>query len=238
MMSWYQPLSTKQEKIVIGLMSGTSLDGCDAAVVRIRGFGLDTEVELLGYTLAPYEAELRKQILDCCNPETGRVDLICDMNVRLGERFAEVAMQAARECGVPWEMVDFISSHGQTIYHMPEKLATLQIGELAVIAQQSQKVVVGDFRPHDMAVGGQGAPLVPYVDYLLFRDEHRGRVLLNIGGISNLSVISANAQPDEVFAFDIGPGNMIIDAFVRMGTDGQEVYDRDGQYAQSGQVDE
>jgi anhydro-N-acetylmuramic acid kinase len=237
-MGWYEPLACKNEKIVVGLMSGTSLDGVDAAVVRINGWGINTKIEILGYILVPYEADLRQQILDCCSPETSRVDLICNLNVRLGEIFADVAKMAASESGVSWEDVDFISSHGQTIYHMPEQEATLQIGELAVIAQRTNKVVVGDFRPHDLAVGGQGAPLIPYVDYLLFRDAHRGRVLLNIGGISNLSVIAANARREEVFAFDIGPGNMIIDAFVRFGTNDAETFDDNGKYARSGKVDE
>jgi anhydro-N-acetylmuramic acid kinase len=237
-MGWYEPLASKGEKIAIGLMSGTSLDGIDAAVVRIHGFGLNTKVELLGYHLQPYDAQLRQKILDCCHPDSGRVDLICDLNVRLGEAFAEAAIQAAEQYGIPWEKIDFISSHGQTIYHMPDRYATLQIGELAVIAERTGKPVVGDFRPHDMAVGGQGAPLVPYVDYLLFRHPERGRVLLNIGGIANISVLPANTSGDFVFAFDTGPGNMIIDAFVRYGTDGQETFDRDGNYARSGKVNQ
>lgn len=237
-MDWYSPLVAKEEKIVIGLMSGTSLDGVDAAIVRIEGYGTKTKVEMLGFSIVPYDESLRERILAVCNPDTSRVDEICELNVRLAEKFADAALLAAKEANIDWETVDLISSHGQTIYHSPEKQATLQIGELAVIAERTGKAVVGDFRPHDMAVGGQGAPLVPYVDYLLFRDKERGRVLLNIGGIANISIVPAMANPEDIYAYDTGPGNMIIDSFIQFGTDGQKKYDESGNYAAQGKVSE
>ncbi|MBE3596039.1 MAG: anhydro-N-acetylmuramic acid kinase [Hydrogenibacillus sp.] len=236
-MAWYLPLAEKHVKVAVGLMSGTSLDGVDAAVVRLRGAGLETSVELLGFFSVPYDASLRARLLAASDPETSRVDEIAVLSVRLAELYADVAKEAAQAAGVPWSAVDFISSHGQTIHHLPEAGATLQIGELAVLAERAQKVVVGDFRPHDLAVGGQGAPLVPYADYVLFRDATRGRVLLNIGGIANVTVVGAGARPEDVLAFDTGPGNMIIDAFVQLGTDGTATYDRDGAFARAGTVD-
>lgn len=231
-----EALLKKEKKIAVGLMSGTSLDGIDAALVEIQGTSTDTKVKLMALDVLDFTVEERNRILGMCAPETSRIQDICEMNVVLGEKFAQAALRVISKAGLKPCDIDFISSHGQTIYHMPDKHATLQIGELAVIAAHTGIVTVGDFRPHDMAIGGQGAPLVPYVDYLLFSDQDRGRALINIGGISNVSVIRPSAKAEEVIAFDMGPGNMLIDAIMTIGTKDELTYDPDGEYASRGMV--
>nr|WP_255437467.1 anhydro-N-acetylmuramic acid kinase [Thalassobacillus sp. CUG 92003] len=232
-----QRLVSKEKRLAIGLMSGTSLDGIDAALVEITGAGPGTEVNLLAFESLSYSNEESQGILNLCNSSDSSVDQICRMNVWLGEKFAEAARRVMEQAEVPLAEVDFISSHGQTIFHMPDHAATLQIGELAVIAEQTGCVTVGDFRPSDMAVGGQGAPLVPFVDDLLFRHPSQGRILINIGGISNLSVLEAGRDDDHVLAFDTGPGNVLIDAIVQKGTNKEKKYDEGGQLAAQGKVD-
>jgi anhydro-N-acetylmuramic acid kinase len=229
-------LSEKKTRLAVGLMSGTSLDGIDAALVEIEGASLSTRVRLLKFLTLPYDSAEKSDILRLCDPETSPVDEICRMNVKLGRKMAQAALAVMEKAGVDRSGIDFISSHGQTIYHMPEQYATLQIGELAEIAQGTGCITVGDFRPADMAAGGQGAPLVPYVDYLLFRHPHEGRVMLNIGGISNVTVLKADAGPEEVAAYDTGPGNMLIDAVVLIGTGGKLHFDKDGELAARGRI--
>lgn len=239
-------LAGKPSVIGIGLMSGTSLDGVDAAVVRIEGSGLQSKVQLLHYYTKPYDDELRARIKALCDPATSNVMNICGMNVYMGEVFAEAAIEAAREAGLAQEEIDFVSSHGQTIWHMPEETehdrylsrSTLQIGDLSVIAKRTGWLTAGDFRPADMAVGGQGAPLVPYGDLILFGDPDKGRLLQNIGGIGNCTALPPGAGPGDVFAFDTGPGNMIIDQTVLTLTDGRLSYDEGGAWAALGTPDE
>jgi anhydro-N-acetylmuramic acid kinase len=226
----------KNKKLAVGLMSGTSLDGIDAALVEIENSGADTKVNLLHFETLSYEEEEREQILQLCSPSTSSVDDICRMNVYLGKKMADAAIKVIKNSGKTPQEVDFISSHGQTIYHMPEHHATLQIGELAVIAEESGCLTIGDFRPNDMAAGGQGAPLVPYVDFLLFNSKEQGRILLNIGGIGNVTVLPANTEADQVKAFDTGPGNVLIDAIVRIGTNGKLLFDEGGQMGVQGTV--
>lgn len=231
-----QGILQKEERLAVGLMSGTSLDGIDAALVEITHAGYETKVNLIAFETLPYNNDERTRILNLCSPSSGTVDEICAMNVVLGKKFAEAALQVIQKNGNTPKDIDFISSHGQTVYHMPEQYATLQIGELAVIAEETGCLTLGDFRPNDMAVGGQGAPLVPFVDYLLFRSEEKGRVLMNIGGIGNVTVIKAGAKPDEVRAFDTGPGNLLIDAIVAQGSNGLHSYDDGGKIAARGKV--
>jgi anhydro-N-acetylmuramic acid kinase len=231
-----QRILQKETKLAVGLMSGTSLDGIDAALVEIEREGIRTRVKLIAFETLPYEPEERTAILRLCSPSLSSVDEICKMNVYLGKKMSIAALKVIEKGGYLPQVIDFISSHGQTIYHMPKEHATLQIGELAVIAEESGCVTVGDFRPSDMAVGGQGAPLVPYVDYLLFSREDIGRVLMNIGGISNVTVITAGAKPHEVRAFDTGPGNMLIDVVVGLGSNGLYSYDNGGEIAAKGKV--
>lgn len=235
-----------EPRIIIGLMSGTSLDGIDAAIVRITGSGLQSQVELLHYYNTPYDASIREQLKALCSIEYSSSASVCSMNAYLGRKFADAAIRAAQEAEISMDEVHFISSHGQTLWHIPEGEAgdpfsvpsTLQIGDLSVIAKHTGKMVVGDFRPADMAVGGQGAPLVPYGDFILFRHETKGRILQNIGGIGNCSVIPSGSTPSEVFAFDTGPGNMIIDEVVYVLSEGGLTYDHGGRWAAEGTVDE
>jgi len=201
-------------------MSGTSLDGIDVAIVEIGG----RRVETIGFACTPYSEPVRSAILGVSDPAS-----ISHLNFQLGELYARAVLRAIRRYGP----VELIGCHGQTIYH-EGGAHTLQIGEAAVVAERTGVPVVSNFRARDIAAGGQGAPLVPYVDYLLFRHPKRARIALNIGGIANITVIPAGAAPGDVVAFDTGPGNMVIDALAReMGLP----CDRGGKIAASGQVD-
>lgn len=224
----------------IGLMSGTSADGVDAALVELGES--EGRVSLIEYLEVPFPAPVRQEILSLC--EDGRVDAICRMDAALGEWFADVALRVCERAGISAEEVDVIGSHGQTIRHLPvpgnsackQVRSTLQLGNASVIAERTGITTVSDFRSRDMAAGGQGAPLVPLVDYLLFRSENAGRVMLNIGGIANVNVLPAGCDIADVFAFDTGPGNMVIDGIVHARTHGKLACDRDGGLAAQGRV--
>ncbi len=211
---------------VAGIMSGTSLDGIDVALVEIRS----RSVETIGFLSTPYPEAVRAGILAISNTttETARISR---MNFFLGDLYAKALARLCARHGP----VELVGCHGQTIYH-EGGANTLQIGEAAVIAEAAGVPVVSDFRPRDIAAGGEGAPLVPYVDYLVFRHPRRGRVALNIGGIANITAIPRGAAPDEVLAFDTGPGNIVIDALVREYTRGAQSFDRDGRIARAGRV--
>lgn len=234
----------KDIKLVVGLMSGTSVDGVDAALVKIHGNGMDTKTEMIAFKNYPYDEQVRKRIFELFVPGTSTVDKICHMNFLLGEIFARAALDIIAEAGYTPEDIDIIGSHGQTIYHMPNPIddsgynvrSTLQIGESAVIAERTGIITVDDFRVRDMAAGGQGAPLVPYTEYMIYRDKNKNIALQNIGGISNVTVIPVNCSMDEVFAFDNGPGNMVIDEVVKRITNGNQNYDKDGQMAGKGTI--
>src|SRR6202162_5403489 len=210
---------------VAGLISGTSVDGIDVAVVDI-----DDGIQVVATKTVRYPAEGRDAILSVSDAAN-----IARLNFLLGELFAE----ALRETGVPLETIELIGSHGQTIFHEGEPVeflgrkiaSTMQIGEAAVIAARTGIETIADFRPSDMAAGGKGAPLVPFLDYQLFRHPHLARIALNIGGIANITVIPAAARPEDVLAFDTGPGNMVIDALF-------PPFDRDGERARAGQLNE
>ena len=241
MQSFHQLLQ-KPTKKVIGLMSGTSVDGVDAALVEIQGHGLETQVELLAFHSHPFEAGVRDRIFDLFQPETSRVDEICQMNFLIGEVFADAALSVIHEARLEAREIDLIGSHGQTVYHLPPQIeaqyvpSTLQLGEPAVIAHRTGIPTIANFRVADLAAGGQGAPLVPYVDFLLFRQVDRTVALQNIGGISNVTFIPAGAVGSDVLASDTGPGNMIIDSVMEILTDGAERYDDAGQFASQGNV--
>jgi anhydro-N-acetylmuramic acid kinase len=227
-------LAAREEKLVVGLMSGTSADGVDAALVRIRGHGLATRIEPLAHRTTAYPARLREAILAA--PERGVAEL-CNLNFVLGARFADAAEALVADAGVA---IDLVGSHGQTVCHIPRRMgdvgSTLQIGEGDVIAERLKVPVVSDFRTRDIAAGGEGAPLSAYVDYLLFRREGPPRALLNLGGIANVTIVTPLLE--DVFAFDTGPANMPLDETVRVLTQGAEQFDRDGRMAASGRVDE
>ncbi len=227
------------------MMSGTSADGIDAALVEISGAPPQITWKLKGHYHRPFPARLRDAILRIANA-TGKTTAseISQLNFVLGEEFARAAIEACKKWRVPITKIDLIGSHGQTIFHQglpPDFLgshvaSTLQIGEPSVIAVRTGVTTVADFRPADMAAGGQGAPLVPFVDYLLYRDKRRGRAALNIGGIANVTLIPSAAEPEDVFAFDTGPGNMIVDAIVESATRGRARYDRDARMAMRGKT--
>jgi anhydro-N-acetylmuramic acid kinase len=239
--SW-ETLRTKDPKVIVGLISGTSADGIDAAVVRVQGTGPETRPALLHFMTVPYPEQERRELFALFSPQTGTVDRICALNYRLGELFAEAALQAAAGAGLRPVDVDLIGSHGQTIWHIPPEGGRagsgLQIGEAAVIAARTGIPVVADFRAADLALGGHGAPLAPYIDYLLFRDPARSRAVQNLGGIGNVTHLPRGAAMEQVLAFDTGPSNMVINALVEAATDGREEFDRDGRLASSGRVDE
>jgi anhydro-N-acetylmuramic acid kinase len=227
-------IARRSARTVLGLISGTSADAIDAAAVRIGGAGVDARVEVLATGAHPLPGELRQRLWALT--ERGSVREVCELNVLLGELFAEAAAAMAARVGG----LDLIGSHGQTIYHIPpadgRPGSTLQIGEPAVIAERTGVLTVADFRPRDMAAGGMGAPLVPYGDYVLFRHPARTRLIQNIGGIANVTLLPAGGGPGEVAAFDTGPGNMVIDALMRrlFGRD----YDSAGEVAAAGRVHE
>ncbi|MFD2614124.1 anhydro-N-acetylmuramic acid kinase [Paenibacillus gansuensis] len=236
----------KPARLIVGLMSGTSLDGIDAALVRIQGRGIDSKVELLHFLSVPYEEELREKIKELCSEEHSSSPKISGMNFYLAQHWSEAVKEVVREAGLSMADIDLVSSHGQTIWHMPEAdplnpyrpKSTLQIGDLSVLSKATGILTVGDFRPADMAVGGHGAPLTPYADYIMFRHKEKGRILQNIGGIGNCASIPAGAAPEQIIAFDTGPGNMIIDQAAYELSEGRLSYDRGGEWASQGKVDE
>jgi anhydro-N-acetylmuramic acid kinase len=225
--------------LVIGLMSGTSADGVDAALVRLEGPSAALRWEFIAHAHRPFARELREAIFSACNPSASSVDQICRLNFALGEELARAAQQAAAGASPP-EQVELIGSHGQTIWHDVgadgRVTSSLQIGEAAVIAARTGIATIADFRVADIAAGGQGAPLVPFADYLLFRDPHKFRAIQNIGGIANVTLLPPGCAQPDVSAFDSGPGNMIIDALVERASGGRELFDRNGQTASEGHV--
>jgi anhydro-N-acetylmuramic acid kinase len=228
--------------LVLGLMSGTSADGIDVALARISGAPPRLHAKLLGHTSSKFPSPLRKGILRVAEQNPVTAGELSQLNFRLGEVFAEAALAACRKFRVSPRRIALIGSHGQTIFHQGTTApyfgraiaSTLQIGEPSVIAARTGITTVGDFRPADIALGGQGAPLVPYADYLLYRHAKLGRVSLNLGGIANITVIPAAAKPEQIFAFDTGPANMLIDALVSHFTHGRQRFDKDARIAQTG----
>ncbi len=230
-------LAAKQRRRVVGLMSGTSADGIDAVLVDLWGSGPATRYDILSFVSTPLPSPLRREVF-ALFAEDASLDALCRVNVALGEAFATAALAAVEAVKIAPTTIDLIGSHGQTVRHLPASGATLQIGEPAVIAARTSAVTIADFRPADLAVGGEGAPLVPLVDHLLFGHRREGRLLLNIGGIANITALPANADVSAVRAFDLGPGNMLIDAAVAHCTSGRERLDRGGARAMRGRVDE
>lgn len=230
---------------VIGLMSGTSADGIDAALAQISGAPPNLRAKIEHATSIPFPGKVRETILRLANGAATSTAEISELNFTIGKLFGGAVIEACRRFRVPLSSVALIGSHGQTVFHQgsPNRVrgtrhaaSTLQIGEPAIIAARTGITTIGDFRPADMAVGGQGAPLVPFVDYLLYRNPKIGRVALNIGGIGNVTVIQAGAKPENVFAFDTGPGNMIIDALMQHYSAGKSRFDRNAEFAATGTV--
>ncbi|MBV8847947.1 MAG: anhydro-N-acetylmuramic acid kinase [Bryobacterales bacterium] len=227
---------------IAGIMSGTSLDGIDVAIVEI---GRGGNVKPVAFRSFPYPNAVREALLAISNANT-HTSSISRLNFLLGELYAEALIAAARRAKIPLEEIAAVGMHGQTIFHegTPVKYlgrciaSTLQIGEAAVVAERTGVEVISNFRERDIAAGGAGAPLVPLVDYLLFRHRTICRAVVNIGGIANVTILPRNPRSDQVIAFDTGPGNMVIDALVARYTHGGQTYDRNGRIARSAKVND
>ena len=229
--------------IVIGLISGTSADGVEAAVVQLDGVPPSLAWSVLGHTHRSFDSELRTEIFACFRPETGSVDRLCRLNFSLGQVFGAAALDSAYQAGLSMAEIDLIGSHGQTLWHEPPvdgMGSTLQLGEAGVIAEMTGVPVVSNFRTRDMAAGGQGAPLVPLADWLLLSHPTKIRAAQNIGGIANVTFLprASRAEATGVLALDTGPGNMLLDEAARLATDGAWMYDHNGSLAAQGQVNE
>ncbi|HYT19164.1 MAG TPA: anhydro-N-acetylmuramic acid kinase [Candidatus Polarisedimenticolia bacterium] len=232
---------SQKAMLVLGMMSGTSADGIDVALARISGAPPNLSAKLIGHASVRFPGQLRKEILRVGEQLPISAGALSQLNFRLGVLFADAALAACRKFRVARGRISLIGSHGQTIFHQgwpvscfgSPTASTLQIGEPSVIAARTGIATIGDFRPADMALGGQGAPLVPYVDYLLYRHVRLGRVSLNLGGIANITVLPRAAKPQQVFAFDTGPANMLIDALVSHFTRRQR-FDKNAQLAAQG----
>ena len=225
--------------LAVGLMSGTSLDGVDTVLCEISGQDESTKVKQLYFKTYDIPESLRTKIRKCCSRELIPVDLICSLNFELGYLFADAVKSLCKDANVKLEDLSFIASHGQTIFHIPKAYddyvpSTLQIGEAAIIANECKTKVISNFRVMDMAVGGEGAPLVPYSETLLYSEKNQAVALQNIGGIGNVTVLPKKGDTKKVIAFDTGPGNMMIDEAVR--TFYGKKYDTDGYYARQGNL--
>ena len=237
-------ISKKKIRKVIGLMSGTSVDGVDVALVEIDGKGIDTKIDLVGFIEYPYPEGLKDFVLRNSVKETSNVEDISQLNFLLPKFYVKAIQHLLNKLNMAFEDIDLIGSHGQTIHHLPKSVnlfgenvsSTLQIADPAIIAKLTGLVTVGNFRTGDVALGGQGAPLVPYFDYIIFHSNEKNRALLNIGGISNFTILNKKGTQEDVIAFDTGPGNMMIDFL--MNRFFNKEYDENGAIAASGNFNE
>jgi anhydro-N-acetylmuramic acid kinase len=247
-------VATKYSRRIIGIMSGTSLDAIDVAMVRIQKHGLTAQVRLEHFRSFPYPPKIRAVVRELFDPKKARIDDICRYDFILGEVFAAAVLRLLKETNIKADSVDLVASAGQTVWHDPDMSmvnadvdwidgplmtrSTFAIGQSAVIAERTGIITVGDLRVRDVAAGGQGAPLVPYFDWVLLRHKSRGRAIQNIGGIGNVTYIPPKATWEDVIAFDTGPGNMIIDELAWIATNGRQTYDVDGTLGERGTVHE
>lgn len=217
-------------------MSGTSADGIDAAIVDIQ----KNKVQLVAFDMFAYPRAVRKKVLEIGEQKTCTAGDISALNFLLGKLFAEAVIKLCKKNKISLKKIDLIGSHGQTIFHNPKGKfpSTLQIGEPSIIAHQTGITTVADFRPMDVAAGGQGAPLVPFADFMLFSHKTKNRVLQNIGGIANLTFLPAGGKIGDIIAFDTGPGNMIIDRLVCRATGGKSTFDKGGKIAAGGRINQ
>lgn len=223
----------------VGIMSGTSLDGVDTVLVKIDGYGQSTQLKVIAYNEYPLNEDIVKKIKKACLTNQASSDFICSLNFELGKIFSEAVKALLEKAHFPKEKLDYIASHGQTIYHIPYQTdelipSTLQIGEAAIIAYELETQVISNFRVMDMAAGGQGAPLVPYSEYVLYSETGKNIALQNIGGIGNVTFLNGNLDINKIFAFDTGPGNMMINEACHILY--QKPYDDRGAIAKTGQV--
>lgn len=241
----FQALLEKKEHLVVGLMSGTSADGIDVALARLSGAGLDTQVELLDFDVLKYSGPVRDRIVQAMGPAgLGNRETLL-LGVYLGELFAHAVGHICKRAGVNRADVDLVGLHGQTLYHHPRPVqypgfavaGSLQVGGAAVVAERTGLPVVSDFRSRDVAAGGQGAPLAPFLDFILYRNRSRGRIAVNIGGIANLTAIPPDCGPEGLLAFDTGPGNCLLDMAAAHLSGGKVHLDEGGRLAQAGKAD-
>jgi anhydro-N-acetylmuramic acid kinase len=231
---------------IAGLMSGTSLDGIDAVVIDIAARGQRAAVKVVAFETIPWPLSVRQDLLRLCTPRGGTTADICHFNFLIGRLFAEALIRTCRKHRIALGSIDLVGSHGQTIWHQPNGrsfgrapiASTLQIGEPAIIAQLTGITTIADFRTADIAAGGQGAPLVPFSDFVLFRHPSKSRAIQNIGGIGNVTYLPAQCTINDILAFDTGPGNMVIDGLVSLLTKGKRAYDPDGRFAAKGRVND
>ncbi len=234
--------AAKKNKHIIGLMSGTSLDGIDAVLTKIKGSGVNTRVTQIGFITYPFPVGLKELLLENSSVNKGNVSDICRLNFLISLIYADAVFALCKKSKFDIKNVDLIGSHGQTIHHLPQKKkyygyefgSTLQIGDPSVIAKKTGIPVIGDFRTGDVALGGEGAPLVPYFDFIMFHSKMKNRALLNIGGISNITVLNKKGTSADVLAFDTGPGNMMIDITAQKFFNVN--FDKGGKLALSGKV--
>jgi anhydro-N-acetylmuramic acid kinase len=226
--------------LVIGLMSGTSADGTDAALVEWPDNGRVSPFKLLAHVETPFEPEFQRRVHALAGGALPGPQVLAEfaaLDVELGERFAKAALGACSEADVAMGDVACIASHGQTVAHHPELRATLQIGDPSVIAERTGCTTIADFRTRDMALGGQGAPLAPFFHHAAFGSPDENRIALNLGGIANITWLPRSQDPDAVIAFDTGPANSLVDGAVAILSGGAERMDRNGARATNGQVD-
>jgi anhydro-N-acetylmuramic acid kinase len=244
-------LAAKERMLVIGLGGGASFDGADAALCELAGGGgKPLEAKLIAYHDEPYSADMRTRVLALAEGTPFKSDDLCRLNFRVGQAFARAARNLLEKAGKTPEELDLVGFHGQTLSHLPPRSemgvdstmmvrrgSTFQLGEPAMIAELLTTPVVANFRVRDVAAGGQGGPLGPYVDYLLFSHPERTRAAVNIGGISNVTYLPKGGRPEDTLAFDSGPGSMIVDGLVQLMTLGRERYDKGGALGRQGRVD-
>jgi anhydro-N-acetylmuramic acid kinase len=241
-MTQLEALIRKKKKLVVGLMSGTSVDSIDAVLVSITGSGISTRFTQIAFHTHRYPKGYQKFVLQNSLPGSGSVDSLSTLNILSAHFFADAVKAVAKKAKIPLTKIDLIGSHGQTVHHLPKEhrifgksiRSTLQIGDPATIAKLTGIITVGDFRTGDMALGGQGAPLVPYMDYVTFRSKKDNRVLLNIGGIANITLLQKDCSINDVAAFDTGPGNMIVDALMKELY--EKPFDNNGETASRGKI--
>jgi len=237
-----EEIINKKAKYLIGLISGTSMDGVDAVLIKLKGCGEKTSFKQIKFITHPYPTGLKERINNIITNKKTSPEEISKLNILLGEIFADAALMVCKRAKIPAAKIDLIGSHGQTLWHSPQKKqmygyqvgSTLQLGDPAAIAVKTGIPTIGDFRTADIASGGEGAPLIPYFDYLVFRNKSENRAVLNIGGISNITILPKNCSKADITGFDCGPGNILIDqaAGLLFGVE----FDKNGKLAARGKI--
>lgn len=236
-------MAGKPSRMIIGLMSGTSLDGLDVALCRLEGHGPGTKAYIIQFESVPYEEEVRKEIRSVFSKREADLEKLCLLHPWIGRLHAGIVNDCLQHWGIRATDIDLLASHGQTVYHAPERShgrqkfgnATLQIGDGDQLAVRTGIITLSDFRQKHIAAGGEGAPLAVYGDHLLFGKKGEDRILLNIGGIANFTYLPASRIPGEIISTDTGPGNTLMDAFIRQQVPGS-LFDKDGNLASRGRV--